>query len=87
MVAHFTRERRPSLPILVITGNADRNIFETKASDLPVLRKPFKRRSWRAYCGPAESIERAGQGLSAGLRRHASFTAYLGPGAIGAIQR
>jgi CheY-like chemotaxis protein len=42
-VARLTHERRPDLPILIITGYADQEAFETKATGVPVLRKPFKR--------------------------------------------
>jgi CheY-like chemotaxis protein len=43
MVARLTRERRPGFPILIITGYADQETFETIAANVPVLRKPFKR--------------------------------------------
>jgi signal transduction histidine kinase/CheY-like chemotaxis protein len=43
MVARLTQQRRPGLPILMITGYADREASETKDFGVPVLRKPFKR--------------------------------------------
>jgi signal transduction histidine kinase len=42
-VARLSQERRPDLPILIITGYADQDTFETRDSGVPVLRKPFKR--------------------------------------------
>jgi signal transduction histidine kinase/CheY-like chemotaxis protein len=42
-VARLARERRPDLPMLMITGYAEQETFEAKPADLPVLRKPFKR--------------------------------------------
>ena len=42
-VARLARERRPSLPTLMITGYAEQETSETKATGVPVLRKPFRR--------------------------------------------
>ena len=42
-LARLAHERRPRLPILMITGYAEQEAFETNTPDVPVLRKPFKR--------------------------------------------
>jgi CheY-like chemotaxis protein len=41
-VVHLAQERRPDLPALVITGNADTAPLGTKTEEVPVLHKPFK---------------------------------------------
>jgi CheY-like chemotaxis protein len=42
ILARLARERRPALPVLLITGNADQAALRADATGLPVLRKPFK---------------------------------------------
>jgi signal transduction histidine kinase/CheY-like chemotaxis protein len=42
ILARLARERRPDLPVLLITGNADQAALRADATGLPVLRKPFK---------------------------------------------
>jgi signal transduction histidine kinase/CheY-like chemotaxis protein len=42
-VAREVRARRPRLPILLITGNADPEAIQADLPDVPMLRKPFDR--------------------------------------------
>ena len=41
-VARLTRQRRPDLPILLISGKADHVALRASAAEMPVLHKPFK---------------------------------------------
>jgi CheY-like chemotaxis protein len=41
-VARLARERRPGLPVLLITGNPSEAALESDAAGLPMMRKPFK---------------------------------------------
>jgi CheY-like chemotaxis protein len=41
-VAQRTRQRRPNLPILLITGNAEQAAVRSEAEGVPLLTKPFK---------------------------------------------
>jgi CheY-like chemotaxis protein len=41
-VARLTRQRRPDLPILLISGKADHAALRASAAEMPVLHKPFK---------------------------------------------
>ncbi len=40
-IAREARTRHPGLPVLLITGNADPEVFQADLPDVPVLRKPF----------------------------------------------
>jgi CheY-like chemotaxis protein len=43
VVARVARERRPDLPVLLVTGNFDTAALAREANGLPILRKPFGR--------------------------------------------
>jgi signal transduction histidine kinase/CheY-like chemotaxis protein len=62
-VVRLALQRRPGLPILIVTGYADQDAIETKALGVPVLRKPFKRTELAARVAdllrPAKGLDRA----------------------------
>jgi CheY-like chemotaxis protein len=41
-VAQQSKRRRPGLPVLLITGNAEQAALKTEAEGVPLLQKPFK---------------------------------------------
>jgi DNA-binding LytR/AlgR family response regulator len=50
-VARLARQRRPELPVLLITGNIDQALLAADVASLPILRKPFKRAQLLADLG------------------------------------